>query len=85
VGQTLLDKAGQGTAVAFVPMGEVKSLPVVIPNASELQRAEGLEQESVALSREVEELSRRLQRLSQQGWLEDIPPVLLAATEEEGA
>jgi type I restriction-modification system DNA methylase subunit len=85
VGQTLLDKAGQGTAVAFVPMGEVKSLPVVIPHASELQRAEALEQESVALSREVEELSRRLQRLSRQGWLDDIPPALLAGNQGEAA
>jgi len=83
VGQTLLDKAGQGTAVAFVPMGEVKSLPVVIPHASELQRAEALEHESVALSREVEELSRRLQRISRQGWLDDIPPALLACVQGE--
>jgi hypothetical protein len=83
VGQTLLDKAGQGTAVAFVPMGEVKSLPVVIPHASERQRAEALEQESVALSREVQELSRRLQSLSRQGWLEDIPPALLAGVQGE--
>ena len=85
VGQTLLDKAGQGTAVAFVPMGELKSLPVVIPNASELQQAEALEQESVALSREVQELSRRLQSLSRQGWLEDIPPALLASVQGETA
>ncbi|MEA5422027.1 hypothetical protein [Synechococcus sp. CCY9202] len=33
----------------------------------------------------VQELSRRLQRLSRHGWLEDIPPALLAATEEEAA
>ena len=85
VGQTLLDKAGQGTAVAFVPMGELKSLPVVIPNASELQQAEALEQESVALSREVQELSRRLQSLSRRGWLEDIPPALLAGVQGEAA
>jgi type I restriction enzyme M protein len=85
VGQTLLDKAGQGTAVAFVPMGEVKSLPVVIPNTSELQRAEALEQVSVALSREVEELSRKLQRLSRQGWMEDIPTGLLAGDQGEAA
>ena len=85
VGQTLLDKAGQGTAVAFVPMGEVESLLVVIPHASELQRAEALEQESVALSREVEELSRKLQRLSRQGWMEDIPPALLAGDQGEAA
>lgn len=85
VGQALLDKAGQGTAVAFVPMGEVKGLPIVIPHPGELQRAEDLEEESVALSREVEELSRRLLRLSRQGWLEDIPPALLACAEEEGA
>jgi type I restriction enzyme M protein len=85
VGQTLLNKAGQGTAVAFVPMGEVKSLPVVIPHLSELQRAEALEQESLALSREVNELSRRLQRLSRQGWLDDIPPALLAGAQGEAA
>jgi len=85
VGQTLLDKAGQGTAVAFVPMGELKSLPVVIPHASELQRAEALEQESVALSREVQELSRRLHSLSRQGWLEDIPTALLAGDQGEAA
>jgi len=30
-------------------------------------------------------LSRRLQRLSRQGWLEDIPPALLACAEKEGA
>ena len=83
VGQTLLDKAGQGTAVAFVPMGEVKSLPVVIPHPSELQQAEALEEESVALSREVEELSRRLQRLSRHGWLEDLPEALVRVIDEE--
>ncbi len=85
VGQTLLNKAGQGTAVAFLPMGEVKSLPVVIPHPSELHRAEALEQESVALSLEVQELSRRLEQLSQQGWLEDIPPALLASAQGEAA
>ena len=85
VGQTLLDKAGQGTAVAYVPMGELKSLPVVIPNANELQQAEALEQESVALSREVQELSRRLESLSRHGWLEDIPPALLAGVQGEAA
>lgn len=79
VGQTLLNRVGQGTSVVFVPIGEVKSMPVVIPHPSELQRAEALEQESVALSREVEELSRKLQRLSRQGWMEDLPPDLLAS------
>lgn len=83
VGQTLLDKAGQGTAVAFVPMGEVKSLPVVIPHPSELKQAEVLEEESVALSREVEELRRRLQRLSRHGWLEDLPEALVRVIDEE--
>jgi len=82
VGQTLLNKAGQGAAVSFVPMGEVKGLPVVIPSSSELQRAESLEQESVALSREVEELSRRLQQLSRRGWMEDLPPMLVNSGEE---
>lgn len=82
VGQTLLNKAGQGAAVSFVPMGEVKGLPIVIPSASELQRAESLEQESVALSREVEELSRRLQQLSRQGWMEDLPAMFVNSVEE---
>jgi type I restriction-modification system DNA methylase subunit len=85
VGQTLLDKAGQRPDVAFVPIGEVKSMPVVIPHPSELQRAEALEQESVALSREVEELSRKLQRLSRQGWMEDLPPDLLTSHQGEAA
>ncbi len=85
VGQTLLNKAGQGAAVSFVPMGEVKGMPIVIPNARELLRAETLEKESVALSREVEELSHRLQSLSRQGWLEDIPPALLAGDQGEVA
>jgi hypothetical protein len=76
VGQTLLNKAGQEAAVSFVPMGAVKSLSIVIPHASELKRAEALEKESVALSQEVDELSRRLQRLSRQGWLGDLPPAL---------
>lgn len=85
VGQTLLDKAGQGETVSFVPMGEVKRLPVVIPHASELQRAVSLEEENLALSREVEELSRKLQRLSRQGWMEDLPPSLLAGEQGEAA
>jgi hypothetical protein len=72
-------------AVAFMPMGEVKGLPIVIPHASELQRAETLEQESVALSRELEELSRRLQSLCQQGWLDQMPPTLLDGVQEQGA
>jgi predicted translin family RNA/ssDNA-binding protein len=66
-------------------MGEVKGLPIVIPHPSELQRAQDLEEESVALSREIEELSRRLQRLTRQGWLEAIPPALLAGVQQEGA
>jgi type I restriction-modification system DNA methylase subunit len=82
VGQTLLDKAGQGTAVAFVPMGEVKSLPVVIPHPSELQRAEALEEESVDLNQQVEELSRRLAELSRHGWMEDLPSGLISSALE---
>jgi type I restriction enzyme M protein len=85
VGQTMLNKTGQGETVSFVPMGEVKSLPVVIPCASELQRAVFLEAESLALSREVDELSRKLQRLSRQGWMEDLPPALLAGDQGEAA
>jgi hypothetical protein len=85
VGQTLLNKAGQGISVAFVPMREVKSLPVVIPHSTELKRAEALEQEGLALSREVEQLSSKLECLSRQGWMEDIPPALLAGAQGEGA
>jgi hypothetical protein len=86
VGQTLLGKAGQRPdVVAFVPIGEVKSLPVVIPHTSVLQRAEALEQESVDLSREVDELNRKLQRLSRQGWMEDIPTALLVGEQGEAA
>jgi type I restriction enzyme M protein len=85
VGQSLLGKAGQRPDVAFVPIGAVKSMPVVIHHPSELQRAEALEQESVALSREVEELSRKLQRLSRQSWMEDLPPDLLAIHQGEAA
>lgn len=85
VEQIQLNKAVQQTAVAFVPMGEVKGLSIVIPHPDELQRAEDLEEESEALSREVEELTRRLQWLSRQGWLEDIPPALFAGDQAEGA
>jgi len=85
VGQTLLAKSAQGTAVAFVPIGEVKSLPIVIPNPSELQLAEALAQESVALSREVEALSRKLKGLWCKGWMEDLPPVLVTGDHEEVA
>jgi hypothetical protein len=48
-------------AMAFMPMGEVKGLPIVIPHASELQR------------------------LCQQGWLDDMPPALLDGVQEQGA
>jgi hypothetical protein len=83
VGQTLLDKASQGTAVAFVPMGEIKGLPVVIPSAAEMKHAVALQQESVELSRELEKLSRRLAELSQIGWMQDLPPALTASSKED--
>jgi hypothetical protein len=83
VGQTLLDKASQGAAVAFVPMGEIKGLPVVIPSAAEMKRADALQQESVELSCELENLSRRLAELSQIGWMQDLPPALTASSEED--
>jgi hypothetical protein len=84
VGQTLLNKAGQGAVVSFMPMGEVKALPVVIPHPNELKRAETLEEESVALNRELEVLSRRLKRLSRQGWMDDLPTALLSSVKGEG-
>jgi hypothetical protein len=37
------------------------------------------------LLEKVEELSRRLQRLSRQGLLDDIPPALLAGAQGEAA
>jgi hypothetical protein len=37
------------------------------------------------LLEKVEELSRRLQRLSRQGMLDDIPPALLAGAQGEAA
>ncbi len=82
LGQSLLGKAGQGTSVAFMPMGEVKSLPIVIPQASELRRAEALEEESVYLNHQVEELSRRLAELSRHGWMEDLPTGLVSSAME---
>jgi N-6 DNA Methylase len=85
VGQALLDKVSQGSPVAFVPMGEVKSLPIVIPSSAELKRAEALQEESVELSRELENLSRRLNELSQDGWMQDLPPALTASREEDRA
>lgn len=85
VGQTLLDKASQGTAVAFVPMGEIKGLPVVIPSAAEMKRAAALQQESVELSCELANLSRRLAELSQVGWMQDLPPALIGNSEEDRA
>lgn len=85
VGQTLLDKASQGTAVAFVPMGEIKGLPVVIPSAAEMKRAAALQQESVELSCELKNLSRRLAEVSQVGWMQDLPPALIGNSEEDRA
>lgn len=85
VGQSVLDKVSQGSPVAFVPMGEVKSLPIVIPTAAELKRAEKLQEESMALSRELENLSRLLTGLSQVGWMQDLPPALIANSEEDRA
>jgi hypothetical protein len=83
VGQSVLNKVSQGSAVAFVPMGEVKSLPIVIPSAAELKRAETVQQESAELSRELKKLSLRLSELSQIGWMQDLPPVLTASSEED--
>ena len=85
VGQSVLGKVSQGSPVAFVPMGEVKSLPIVIPSAAELKRAEELQDESVELSHELEKLSRRLAALSQVGWLQDLPPALTGNREEDRA
>jgi hypothetical protein len=83
VGQTLLDKVSQATPVAFVPMGEVKSLPIVIPSAAELKRAEELQQESLDLSREVANLNCRLTERSRIGWLQDLPPQFTTSSEED--
>ena len=73
LGQSLLQKAGQSASVAFVPMGELKSLPVVIPSSSELRVSEVLERERVSLNNEIAELSQKLKRLEHHGWLQDSP------------
>jgi hypothetical protein len=66
-------------------MGEIKGLPVVIPSAAEMKRAAALQQESVELSCELANLSRRLAELSQVGWMQDIPPALIGNSEEDRA
>jgi hypothetical protein len=74
VGQYLLQKASQGGSVAFVPMGEVKCLRVVVPSKSEQQRSKSIERESMALSKEIRELGQKLEQIERQGWLQDPPP-----------
>ncbi|MEB3169528.1 MAG: hypothetical protein VKK97_12485 [Synechococcaceae cyanobacterium] len=64
VGQTLLARVSLVTTVAFVPMGEIKTLPIVIPSTAEFKRAEEPQEKSVGLSRELENLSSRLAELS---------------------
>ena len=73
IGQALIQKSSQGTGVAFVPMGEVKSIPVVIPTDQEAERSKQIQSTSAELSLEVKRLTIKLQELSSRGWLEDVP------------
>ena len=82
LGQSLLSKAGQGTSVPLIPLGELKNLPIVIPQASELRRAEALEEEIVDLNHQVKELSRRLAELSSHGWMKYLPNGLFSSAME---
>lgn len=73
VGQALLNRNAQGTAVSFVPMGEVKSLQIVIPNPKELEDSLEIDSQKKSLSEKIEQLSDKLQKLCEQGWLSDAP------------
>ena len=76
IGQFLLQKASQGSAVAFVPMGDLKSIPIVIPTQEEKQRSIQVLATSKELSQELEQLTVKLNQLSCNGWLEGAPSFL---------
>ena len=73
IGQSLFQKRSQGTGVAFIPMGEIKNLPVVIPNEQELERSEQISEVCTELSKKLSRLTHELETISNQGWLQDLP------------
>ena len=52
-------------------MGDVKSIPVVVPSKEELKHSSV--ETSLALSKELKSLTQQLETLSSQGWLHDLP------------
>lgn len=74
IGQALFRKLSQGTAVAFIPMGTVKSIPVVVPTEEEKKSSDQIKVKTNKLSTEIERLTGELNEISQKGWLEDFTP-----------
>ena len=74
IGQELFKKRSQGTAVAFIPMGTVKAIPVIIPSAEEKKRSDQISNKSNELSIEIKRLTDQLNETSQKGWIEDFTP-----------
>ena len=54
-------------------MGEVKNLPVVIPNEQELKCSEQISEVYTELSKKLSRLTHELETISSQGWLQDLP------------
>ena len=73
VGKALLNRNAQGTAVSFIPMGEIKSLQIVMPNQKELENSLEIDSQKKSLSEEIKQLTDRLQKLCEEGWLSDAP------------
>ena len=71
IGQALFKKLSQGTAVAFIPMGTVKSIPVIIPTDEEKKSSDQIKSETNKLSTEIKRLKGELNKISQKGWLKD--------------
>ncbi|GCE65838.1 hypothetical protein OMCYN_01784 [cyanobiont of Ornithocercus magnificus] len=42
IGQSPLQKRSQGTGMAFIPIGEVKNITVVVPSKEELKHSQEL-------------------------------------------
>lgn len=75
IGQFLFQKRAQGTGVTFIPMGEVKNLPVVVPNKEEVERSEQISATCLELSKKLLHLRNQLETMSNQGWLQDLPQI----------
>ena len=67
-------KLSQGTAVAFIPMGTVKSIPVIVPTEEEKKSSDQIKVKTNNLSTEIKRLTGELNEISQKGWLEDFTP-----------